>query len=101
MFLPNTYSRTQALLDDFAEVLKKADKSYVMDISCDREKKEEYGNISSDDLIKKIPGSEKISIETVDKLLKHKNAVICFMSCANIYLIIDAFKKRLGEQDEK
>ncbi len=101
VFLPNTYSRTQALLDDFAEVLKKADKSYVMDISCDREKKEDYGNISSDDLIKKIPGCEKISIETVDKLLKHKNAVICFMSCANIYLIIDAFKKRLGEQDEK
>lgn len=101
VFLPNTYSRTQALLDDFAEVLSKADKAYVMDISCDREKPEDYGNIRSDDLIKKIPGCEKISIESVDKLLKHKNAVICFMSCANIYLIIDAFKKLLGENNEK
>ncbi len=101
VFLPNTYSRTEALLDDFSQVLAKADKAYVMDISCDREKKEDYHNISSDDLIQKIPGAEKISVETVDKLLKHKNAVICFMSCANIYLLIDAFKKLLGVEDEK
>lgn len=100
VFLPNTYSRTKALLDDFADVLSKADKSYVMDISCDREKPEEYGNISSDDLIKKIPNCEKIDIDSASKLLKHKNAVICFMSCANIYLIIDEFKKLLGESNE-
>lgn len=101
VFLPNTYSRTEALLDDFAFVLSKADKAYVMDISCDREKAEDYNNISSDDLLVKIPNAEKISVETVDKLLKHKNAVICFMSCANIYIIIDAFKKLLGEANEQ
>lgn len=100
VFLPNTYSRTEALLDDFASVLSKADQAYVMDISCDREKKEDYNNISSDDLIKKIPNAKKVSVETVEELLQHKNAVICFMSCANIYIIIDAFKKLLGEENE-
>ena len=93
VFLPNTYSRTEALKDEFIEALKKADKAYIMDIYCDREKQSDYPNINSDLLISKIPNSEKVSIEDVDKLLKHKNSVICFMSCTNIYIILDEFKK--------
>ena len=95
VFLPNTYSRTKALLEDFIEVLKLADKTYVMDIHCDREKSEDFGNVSSDMIIEKIDGAEKISIETVDKLLSYKDAVICFMSCTNIYEIIDVYKKKI------
>lgn len=93
VFLPNTYSRTEALMDDFAEVLKKADKAYVMDIHCDRERQEDYPGVSSDTLIQKIPNCEKISVETCDKLLKHEDAVICFMSCTNIYEIENEFEK--------
>ena len=37
VFLPNTYSRTEALMDDFVSAMKKADKAYVMDINYDRE----------------------------------------------------------------
>lgn len=91
VFLPNTYSRTKDLMDDFVDALKIADKAYVMDIHCDREKKEDYPFVSSDELIKKIPNSEKISLDTVKKLLKHDNAVICFMSCTNIYEILNKF----------
>lgn len=91
VFLPNTYSRTEVLMDDFVSALKLADKAYVMDIHCDRERQEDYPNASSDNIIKQVPNAEKISIETVDKLLKHKNAAICFMSCANIYEILDKF----------
>lgn len=97
VFLPNTYSRTKALMNDFIDVLKLADKAYVMDIHCDRERKEDYPNVSSDELIKNIPGAEKISIDTVDKLLRHKNAAICFMSCTNIYEILEAYQKLLSE----
>ncbi len=95
VFLPNTYSRTKALLKDFISVLSEADKAYVMDIHCDREKKEDYPGISSDLIIKDVPLADKISIATIDKLLKHKNAVICFMSCANIYEIENKFEELL------
>ena len=93
IFLPNTYSRTEVLLNDFVKALSKADKSYIMDIYCDRELQSDYPNVNSDLLIEEIKNAEKISINTVDKLLKHKGSVLCFMSCTNIYLILDEFKK--------
>lgn len=97
VFLPNTYSRTEALMDDFVSSLSEADKAYVMDIHCDREKPEEYPGVSSNTLIAKIPNAEKISVEDCDKLLKHKDSVICFMSCANIYEIEDKFEELVNE----
>ena len=97
IFLPNTYSRTEALMDDFVKALEKADKAYVMDIHCDREDPKDYPGVTSDTLIKKIPNAEKVSVETVDKLFNHKNSVLCFMSCTNIYEIINAFKEKMNK----
>ena len=99
VFLPNTYSRTEALMEDFIEALKTADKAYVMDISCDREKSEDYPNASSDNIIKNINNAEKISLDTVDKLLNHENSVICFMSCANIYEMVNKFHELLKNKN--
>ena len=93
VFLPNTYSRTEVMMNEFAKVLQKADKAYIMDIHCDREKQSDYPGVSSDTLIDKVLNAEKVSLETVEKLLIHKNSVICFMSCANIYVILDKFKE--------
>jgi UDP-N-acetylmuramate--alanine ligase len=98
VFLPNTYSRTRDLLNDFIDVFKYADKAYIMDIECNREKKEDYPGITSDSIIEKVNNAEKISIDTVDKLLKHDNSVICFMSCANIHPIEEAFEEALKKQ---
>lgn len=95
VFLPNTYSRTKDLKNDFIEALKLADKAYIMDIHSDRERKEDYKDVSSDKLIENIPNSEKISLDTVSKLLKHDNSVICFMSCTNIYEILNKFEELL------
>lgn len=95
VFLPNTYSRTKALISDFISALKTADKAYVMDIHSDRERKEDYPGVSSDEIIKNVPNAEKISLDTVDKLLKHKNAAICFMSCTNIYELLDKYEALL------
>lgn len=95
VFLPNTYSRTKALMSDFISALKTADKAYVMDIHCDRERKKDYPGVSSDEIIKNVPNAEKISLDTVDKLLKHKNAAICFMSCTNIYELLDKYEALL------
>lgn len=99
VFLPNTYSRTEALMDDFISALKTADKAYVMDIHCDRERSEDYPNASSDNIINGVPNAEKVSIKTVDKLINHKNAVICFMSCANIYEIINVFEEKIKNKN--
>ena len=95
VFLPNTYSRTKDFMEDFSKVLSKFDKAFVMDIKCDREDPNDYPGVTSDTLISKIKNSEKISIETVSKLLDYKNSVICFMSCANITPIIEAYKNEL------
>ena len=90
--MPNTYSRTEALFDDFIKSLSLYDKAYITDIKCDREKKEDYPNIDSDKLIKNIPNAEKISLETIDKLKDYSDSVICFMSCANISPLVEKLK---------
>ncbi len=92
VFLPNTYSRTKDFMEDFKDVLSKFDKAYIMDIKCDREDPKDYPGITSDTLISKITNAEKISIDSVNKLLNYKDSVICFMSCANITPIIEEFK---------
>ena len=95
VFLPNTYSRTKDFMDDFASVLSKFDKAFVMDIKCDRENPSDYPGVTSDTLISKIKNAEKLSNETIDKLLEYKDSVICFMSCANITPIIELYKNEL------
>lgn len=100
VFLPNTYSRTEALMSDFIETLKIADKAFIMDIYCDRESQEDYPGVSSDKIIEGVPNSEKISVESVNKLLKYQNSVICFMSCTNIYIIMEKFEELLKERNK-
>lgn len=98
IFLPNTYSRTEALFDDFVQSLSLFDKTYVMDISCDREKQSDYPNINSDKLIAKIKGAEKISLDTIDKIEEVKDTVLCFMSCAYISPMINKTKEILSNK---
>lgn len=100
VFLPNTYSRTGALMDDFISSLSLADKTYVMDIYCDREKQEDYEGVSSDTIINAIDGASKISINSVNELLKYQDAVFCFMSCTNIYIILEKFEELLKENEK-
>ena len=98
IFLPNTYSRTEALFDDFVKSLSMYDKAYLMDISCDREKSEDYPNISSEMVKDKIKNAEMISLDTIDKLTKEDNCVFCFMSCANIAPMINKMKEILTKK---
>ena len=98
IFLPNTYSRTEALLDEFVESLENCDKAYILDIRANREKQEDYPGITSDLIIKENDKYEKIAIDDADKLLKHKGAVLTFMSCGDIYLLEEALKKKLNDE---
>ena len=93
VFMPNTYSRTEALFNDFIDALSLYDKAYITEINCDRENPDDYPNISSDKLIKEITNAEKISLEDIDKLKDYHNNVICFMSCANISPLVEKAKE--------
>lgn len=93
IFMPNTYSRTEALFDDFVKALKLYDKAYVTEINCDRELSKDFPNISSNKLINEIPNSELIDIDTINKLKDYDNTVFCFMSCAYISPLIEKTKE--------
>ncbi len=96
VFVPNTYSRIRDFKDEFINVLSTADKTYLTEIDCNREKQEDYPGITSEVITKEIPDAELISIETIDKLLNEKDAVVCFMGCAYVDGILNAFKEKLN-----
>ena len=95
VFVPNTYSRTKDFKDEFINALSIADKVYLTEIDCNRERQEEYPGVTSRLITDKIEDAEIISLETIDKLKKHKDSVICFMSCAYIEKLINATKEIL------
>ena len=76
---PHTYSRTKAFKDDYIEILKTADKAYIMDIYAAREKQGDI-DIDINDIIKAIPNAEHISENETDKLLEYEDSVLLFMS---------------------
>ena len=92
VFKPNTYSRTEKLYPDFIKALSIADKAYVTDVYCDREQQEEYPGINSHLIRDELPNSERITDLEPEKLLVHKNAVICFMSCKDIYTLKNRYE---------
>lgn len=82
-FQPHTFTRTIALLDDFANVLSSADKVYLFDIFASA--REERGNVSIHDLAAKIDAPVKVLHENdLSELLNYENAVIAFMGAGNI-----------------
>ena len=93
VFKPNTYSRTKDFKDQFATSLSIADKVYMTDIDSNREKQSDYPGVTSNLVLDKIEGGEIISEETINKLEKEKDSIVCFMSCAYVNHLIDGFKK--------
>lgn len=83
-FKPNTYSRTKDFYEDFASSLNIADKCFLTEVECNREKQDEYPGVSSKLIFDNLKNGEMISEESISKLLEFKDQVICFMSCASI-----------------
>ena len=84
VFKPNTYSRTEKFYKEFADSLNIADKTYLTEIDCNRERKEDYSCVTSKVIFDLLNNGEMISEDTMDKLLDYKDEVICFMSCASV-----------------
>ena len=98
LFKPNTYSRTQKFYKEFADALNIADKVYLTEIDCNREKSEDYGNVTSKIIFDLLKNGEMISEGNINSLLKHDNAVICFMSCASIAHLKDNYKEKYSNE---
>ena len=61
IFQPHTFTRTAALLDEFAESLSTADHVYLCDIFGSA--REKAGNLTINDLINKIPGAKHLELD--------------------------------------
>lgn len=72
VFQPHTYSRTKALLDQFPDALKLADRVMIADVYPAREQYD--GTIHSCDLAAKIPGSVYMNDKDAIKRYLLKNA---------------------------
>ncbi|MGX7198984.1 UDP-N-acetylmuramate--L-alanine ligase [Enterococcus nangangensis] len=95
VFQPHTFSRTIALLDDFAEALDLADKIYLCDIfSSAREKS---GNVKIEDLGAKIKkGGTVLKEDNVSPLLDHHDAVAIFMGAGDVQKFEAAYENLLS-----
>ncbi len=88
---PFTYSRTKALLDDFAEVLSAADQVVLLPIMGSREVDD--GSVRSEDLAARLPGSVVVDgLESAAAWVKANaragDLVLC-MSCGDLYKAAD------------
>lgn len=94
IFQPHTFTRTQAFLQQFADSLIPADKTYLCDIFGSA--REQVGALSIQDLVNLVEGSEVLTVDTIDLLEKHENAVFLFMGAGDIQKFQRAFEKLLN-----
>ncbi len=89
VFQPHTYTRTKALMDDFAAVLKKAENLIITDIYAAREKN--TLGVSSKDLADKIPNAVYMkSFEEIENYMKEalkENDLFITVGAGNVFEI--------------
>ena len=95
VFRPNTYSRTKDFLNEFISSLNIANKVFLTEIQCNREKASDYPGISSNNIIKGIKNAEIIDESTIEKLLPYKDSIVVFMGCADVSHLIANYKELL------
>ena len=93
VFQPHTFSRTKKYASDFEEILRGVDKAYITPIYASA--REKSGDITSDDLVAKIPGAEVIDLDNIADLAQNKDSVIVFMGAGDITKYEDALEKLL------
>lgn len=95
VFMPNTYSRFKDFEDEFVECFKEADKVFLTKVKANREKQEDYPNINSDIIVKRIKGSSLLDENDVKELDKYKNDVVLFLGCADMSHLIKNYEELL------
>lgn len=97
IFQPHTFTRTIALMDDFADALNRADAVYLAKIYGSAREKDN-GQVRVEDLAEKITKKHAvIKVENTSPLLDHEQAVYVFMGAGDIQSYEYAFEKLLGD----
>ncbi|GGC85563.1 UDP-N-acetylmuramate--L-alanine ligase [Enterococcus wangshanyuanii] len=95
VFQPHTFTRTIALMDEFADALDLADHVYLCDIFGSA--REQKGDVKIEDLGNKIEkGGQVIKEDNVSPLLDHENAVIIFMGAGDVQKFEQAYETLLS-----
>jgi UDP-N-acetylmuramate--alanine ligase len=103
VFQPHTFSRTRALLDDFAEAFNGADHVIVVDVFASREKSD--GTLTSDHLVDRMLHRDARYLasfeEAVDYLASHvkPGAVVITLGAGDGYRIGEMLLTRLQASD--
>ncbi|MDV6377511.1 UDP-N-acetylmuramate--L-alanine ligase [Sporosarcina sp. GW1-11] len=97
IFQPHTFTRTAALLDQFAESLAGADQVYLCDIFGSA--REQAGNLTIVDLIDKVPNSHYLKMDDMSDLASHQNAVLLFMGAGDIQQYLKQFKSTITNEE--
>ena len=96
IFQPHTFTRTIALLDEFAEALNQADSVYLAQIYGSA-REVDRGDVKVEDLAEKIVKRAKvIDVDNVSPLLDHDNAVYVFMGAGDIQTYEYSFERLLS-----
>ena len=96
IFQPHTFTRTIALLDDFAEALNDADAVYLAQIYGSA-REVDKGEVKVEDLAAKITKTGGlVTIENTSPLLDHDNAVYVFMGAGDIQSYEYSFEQLLS-----
>ncbi|BCK47019.1 UDP-N-acetylmuramate--L-alanine ligase [Streptococcus dysgalactiae subsp. dysgalactiae] len=96
IFQPHTFTRTIALLDDFALALNEADSVYLAQIYGSA-REVDKGEVKVEDLAAKLTKPAKIvTVDNVSPLLDHDNAVYVFMGAGDIQLYERSFEELLA-----
>ncbi|MGX7014547.1 UDP-N-acetylmuramate--L-alanine ligase [Vagococcus silagei] len=94
VFQPHTFTRTIALLDDFAKSLDLADQVYLCDIFGSA--REDAGTVKIEDLGDKISkGGNVVNVDNLSPLLDYHDAVMIFMGAGDVQKFEQAYEKLL------
>ena len=95
IFQPHTFTRTAALLTEFAASLATADHVYLCDIFGSA--REKAGNLTIKDLVDKIQGAKHLELDDIQILDEHGSAVYLFMGAGDVQKYINALNAHLNE----
>lgn len=99
VFQPHTFTRTVALLSEFAESLSKANSVYLSEIFTSAREKE--GKVNIKDLFDKIENAKDVlAVEDVSPLLDHRGDVVVFMGAGDIQKFEQAFQELLSSLEK-
>lgn len=97
IFQPHTFTRTAALLEEFAESLAGANHVYLCDIFGSA--REQEGSLTIDELIKRVPGAKYLELENIEELEKHGRAAYLFMGAGDVQKYLNAFKININKNE--